>query len=83
VLRTVIWPERDEVTGEQRRLHNKELYNLYSSPNVILVIKLRRRWSGHVTLIGRAEVHTGLWCRNLSEREYLKDLDVDGRIILK
>jgi hypothetical protein len=42
-------PKRDEVTGEWRRLHNKELYALYSSPNVILTIKSRRlRWVGHV-----------------------------------
>ena len=40
-------PRRDEVTGEWRRLHNKELNDLYSSPNIVWVIK-SRRWSGHV-----------------------------------
>jgi hypothetical protein len=42
VLRSILGPKRDEVTGEWRRLHNKELYALYSSPNIIRVIKSRR-----------------------------------------
>jgi hypothetical protein len=49
VLKRVFGPKRNEVTGEWRRLHNKELYALYSSPNIILVITSRRlRWAGHV-----------------------------------
>jgi hypothetical protein len=53
VLRTMFGPKRDEVTGEWRRLHNKELYALYSSPNIIQVIKSRRmRWTGHVARMG-------------------------------
>jgi hypothetical protein len=48
VLR-IFGPKMDEVTGEWRRLHNKELYALYS-PNIIQVIKSRRlKWAGHVT----------------------------------
>jgi hypothetical protein len=41
VLRRIFGPKRDEVTGEWKRLHNKQLYALYSSPNIILVIKSR------------------------------------------
>jgi hypothetical protein len=43
VLRRIFGPKRDEVRGEWRRLHNKELYALYSSPNIIWVIKSRRQ----------------------------------------
>jgi len=42
VLRRIFGPRRDEVTGEWRRLHNEELNDMYSSPNIVLVIKWRR-----------------------------------------
>ena len=53
MLRRIFGPRRDEVTGEWRRLHNEELNDLYSSPNIVRVIKLRRmRWAGHVARMG-------------------------------
>jgi len=52
VLRKILGPNRDEVTGEWRRLPNEELHALYCSPNVIRVIK-RIRWVGHVACMGK------------------------------
>ena len=57
VLRRIFGPRRDEVMGEWRRLHNEELNDLYSSPNIVWVIKLRRmRWAGHVAHMGEERV---------------------------
>jgi hypothetical protein len=53
VLRKVFKPKKDEVTGEWRKLHNEELNDLYSLPNIVRVVKSRRmRWAGHVARIG-------------------------------
>jgi len=53
VLRRIFGPRRDEVTEEWGRLHNEELNDLYSSPNIVRVIKSRRmRWAGYVARMG-------------------------------
>jgi hypothetical protein len=53
VLRRVFGPRRDDVKGEWRKLHNDELNDLYSLPNMVRVVKSRRmRWAGHVARMG-------------------------------
>jgi hypothetical protein len=53
LLRRIFEPKRNEVTGGWRRLHNKKLYAVYSTPNIIRVIKPRKlRWAGHVAVWG-------------------------------
>jgi hypothetical protein len=53
VLKKIFGPNKDEVTGGWRKLHNEELHDLYSSPSIIRIIKSRSiRWVGHVARMG-------------------------------
>jgi hypothetical protein len=53
LLRRIFGPERDEVTGDWRKLHNEELRHLYSSPSILRIIKSKRmRWAGHIAQMG-------------------------------
>jgi hypothetical protein len=84
VLTRIFGPKKVEVTGECRRLHNKELYALYSSSNIIWVIKSRRlRWAGHVARKGeRRGTYRALLGKSVGRRPFGR-LRLDGRIILK
>jgi len=56
VLRRIFGPKRDEVIGEWRQLNSEELNDLYSSPNIVRVIKSRRmRWAGLLARVGGDE----------------------------
>jgi len=70
VLRRIFGP-KDEVTREWSKLHNEELNDLYCSPNIIWVIKLRRvRWTRHVACMG-GEGYTGFWVGKLEGKRQL------------
>jgi len=82
VLRRIFGPKRDAVTGVWRKLYSEELNDLYSSPNIIRVIKSRRMgWAEHVACM---EERRGVYRVLLGKPEridHLKDSGVDGRII--
>jgi len=79
VLGRIFGPRRDEVTGEWRRLHNEELNDLYTSPNIVQVIKLRRmRWAGHVARMGEERGVYMIFVGKPEGRNHWGDLGVDG-----
>jgi hypothetical protein len=72
VLIKIFGPRRDEVTGDWTKLHNEELHNLYSSPNIIRVIKSRRmRWAGHVSRMEEnRNAYIGYWWESQKEKDH-------------
>ena len=84
VLRRTFGPTSDGVTGEWRRLHNEELNELYSSPNIVRVIKSRRmRWALHAARMGENRGPIGSWWGNRRERDRWGYLGVSGKKILR
>jgi hypothetical protein len=67
-----------------RKVHNEECHDLYTSPNILWVIKLRRiKWVGHVACMGRRKACTGFCWGNLGERDHLGVPGLDWKIILR
>jgi hypothetical protein len=71
------------VTGEWRRRHNEELYDLYSSSNIRVIKSRCVKWAGHVARIRDRRAAYRVLVVELRERAHLEDLGVDGRIVLK
>jgi hypothetical protein len=81
VQRRIFGPERDEVTGEWRKLLSGELHNFYSSPDISRQIKsMKVRWAGHVARMGEGrKVYRDLVGKPEGKKN-LKDQGVDGRM---
>jgi hypothetical protein len=71
VLRTIFGPKRDEIVGGWEKLHHEQLQNLYSSPNIIRIIKTRRMdWARYVARMERRGMHIGYWWKSQKERNH-------------
>jgi hypothetical protein len=83
VLRRIFGPKRDEVTGDWRKLHNKELNDLYFSPNIVRVIKSSRmRWAVHVARMGENRGVYRVLVGKPEGKRLVGRSNLDGRIIL-
>ena len=85
VLRRIFGPKRDGVTEEWKKLHNEELIGLYSSPNIVRVIKSRRmRWAVRVARMEQGRgVYKVLVGKPEGKRPLGRPRRIDGRIILR
>jgi hypothetical protein len=82
-LRKIFGPKREE-DGSWRQLHNDELHDLYSSPNIVRVIKSRKmKWAGYVARMERGRVFTGFWLGCPKARDHWEVIGLDGMITLK
>jgi hypothetical protein len=84
VLRRILGPKREEVAGGWRRLRSEELHNIYTSPNVIRVIKSRRmRWAGHLACRGEMRNAYRILVGKHERKGHSEDLGINGEIILE
>jgi hypothetical protein len=84
VLREISGAKKEEVTRDWRKLHNEELHDLYSSPNIVAVINSRiMRWAGHMARMGDARSAYGVLVWTPDKKRPFGRLGVDGRVILK
>jgi hypothetical protein len=82
--RKIFGPKRDEIIVDCRKLHNENLHTLYSSSNIIIILKSRKiTWPVYVARIGRRKMHT-LFCREYrKERGRLGEIHTDEEVMLK
>jgi hypothetical protein len=80
VLRRIFGPKGDEVMGDWRKLHNGELHNLYSSPDIIETNSRRMRWAGHVARMGEGRNVYRVLVGKPVGKDHLQDQGVDGRL---
>ena len=83
VLRRIYGPKREEVTGEWRKLHNEELNNLYSLPNIVRMMKWRMRWAGHSARVGERRGVYRVVVGKPEGKNHFEDRGLDGRLILR
>jgi hypothetical protein len=76
VLRRIFGPKRDYVTGEWRKLHNEELHNLYSSPDIVKASEVGMGWNAWE----RKEKCTRFWWESPKERNHSEDQNINGRM---
>jgi hypothetical protein len=74
---------RDEIIGGWRKLHNEEFHNLYSSPNIIRMVKTRKTRAGNIACMGGRRNAYRILVRKTEGKKPLGRLDVGGRIILR
>jgi hypothetical protein len=83
VLSKIFGPKREE-DSSCRKLHNDEIYSLFSSSNIFRVLNSRRMiWAGYMERMGWGEVFTGFWLEGLKARYHWEDLGVGGKVTLK
>jgi hypothetical protein len=83
-LMRIFGPKRGKVTGEWSNLHNDKLNDLYSSPNIVWVIKSNKmKWVGHLAHMWESRGVYRIWWGILRDRDHLGDPSVDGKITLR
>jgi hypothetical protein len=71
MLRRIFGPKRDKVAGGWRKVHNEELHNLYSSLNIVTMIKPKRmRWTGHIARMGEKRNDIGYWWESQKKTDH-------------
>jgi hypothetical protein len=83
VLRRIFGPKRDEVIREWRKLHKEELNDMYSSHNIVRVIKSRMRWVEHMECMRDRTTIYRVLVGKPEGRNHLEDPGADGRILLR